>query len=68
MKIISFITEKPVIKKILEHLSLWQETQRTPPNKASPKQDTTVKIIKELDHEPFDDGWPEYEEPFETMN
>ncbi len=68
MKIISFITEKPVIKKILEHLSLWQETQRTPPNKASPKQDTTVKIIKELDHEPFDDGWPEYEEPFVTVN
>jgi len=68
MKIISFITEKPVIKKILEHLNLWQETQRTPPNKASPDPETKVRIIKELDHEPFDDGWPEYEEPFETMN
>ena len=65
-KIISFITEKPVIQKILEHLGLWRETKRGPPNKASPQSEETV--IKEFEYEPFDDGWPEYEEPFVTVH
>ena len=63
MKIISFITEKLVTRKILEHLGLWRETRRGPPNKASPLLETVVEI-KELKQEPFDDGWPGYEEPF----
>jgi len=65
MKIISFITEKPIIRKILEHLDLWREDQRLPPNKASPDCQTNVEIeIREVVYEPFDDGWPVYEEPF----
>ena len=66
MKIISFITEKPVIRKILEHLDLWRETKRGPPNKASPPVETITEI-KEREYEPFDDGWPVYEEPFITQ-
>ncbi len=66
MKIISFITEKPVIQKILEHLGLWRETKRGPPNKASPPAETIAEI-KEREYEPFDDGWPVYEEPFVTI-
>ncbi len=33
MKIISFINERPVIRKILEHLNLWNDPrkQRPPP-------------------------------------
>ena len=33
MKIISFITEGPIIHKILKHLGLWDETARAPPPK-----------------------------------
>lgn len=66
MKIISFITEKAVIRKILEHLDLWRETKRGPPNKASPPAETITEI-KEREYEPFDDGWPVYEEPFITI-
>ena len=61
MKIISFITEKPVIRKILEHLGLWREEHMPPPNKASPETETDVEI-KEVVYEPCDDGWPEYED------
>ena len=31
MKIISFITQGPIIHKILRHLELWEETARDPP-------------------------------------
>lgn len=51
MKIISFITEKPVIRKILEHLGLWSE-ERPPPNKASPKTEAvTTEIVVSLLHD-----------------
>lgn len=60
---ISFISEKPGIRKIHEYMGLWRETKRGPPNKASPPAETIAEI-KELEHEPFDDGWPVYEEPF----
>jgi hypothetical protein len=63
----SFITEKQVIRKILEHLNLWEEMKRGPPNKASPLLETEV-AVKEYKYEPFDDGWPGYEEPFIQVN
>lgn len=44
MKIISFITEKAVIRKILEHLGLWKETKRGPLNKESPSAETITEI------------------------
>jgi len=39
MKIISFINERPLIRKILEHLNLWIEKpkQRPPPVRAGPE-------------------------------
>ena len=49
MRIISFITENKVIRKILEYLGLWEE--RAP------------VLVKERRYESYDDGWPEYEEP-----
>jgi len=57
MRIISFITGADVIRKILVHLHLWEEEERIrpPPNKYQPY---SIHI-----HEPFDDGWPGYEEP-----
>ena len=56
MKIVSFIYEHRVIKKILAHLGLLrgEEQKRGPP----PKKCSEVVV------EPFDDGWPEYEETF----
>jgi len=54
MRIVSFITDYPVIRNILKHLALWDRSppgpQRTPAH-------------EELVYEPFDDGWPGYEEP-----
>jgi hypothetical protein len=58
MKIVSFIYEHRVIKKILAHLGLLrgEEQKRGPP--APPKKCSEVVVV------PFDDGWPEYEETF----
>ena len=47
MKIISFINEVDVIRKILEHLGLWEE--KTPKERAPP-------IIRKKGYEPSDDG------------
>ncbi|MBU1687678.1 MAG: hypothetical protein KJ589_10050 [Proteobacteria bacterium] len=54
MRIISFITEKAVIRKILEHLDLWEE--RAPVERAPPV------VIKERRYELYEDEWPGYEE------
>lgn len=56
-----------MIRKILEHLNLWEEMKRGLPNKASPLLETEV-AVKEYKYEPFDDGWPGYEEPFIQVN
>ena len=46
MRIIAFITEFLVVKRILDHLGLWKtDHPRGPP----PKDETR--------YEPFDDGW-----------
>ena len=65
MKIISFISKSQpeVIRKILEHLGLWEEKTRCWPPNLPPfpaHEETTTG-------EPFDDGWPGYEEPFITV-
>jgi len=73
MKIISFINERPVIRKILEHLNLWdvQQRQRPPPSRAGPK--LPVWKRQPLPGQPqqqelFDDGWPGFEEPYITYD
>ena len=68
MKIISFITEKLVIRKILVHLNLWRDDPaRSPPAKAEPH--LTHKPQHDTVHaELYDDGWPGYEEPYITYD
>lgn len=60
MKTISFICERKVITKILDHLGLLKEggpkRNRAPPIHVAKCAGTII--------EPYDDGWPEYEEPF----
>ena len=55
MKIVSFICERKVIGKILEHLGLFQEQKRGPPQ---PPKKCPERVV-----EPCDDSWPEYEKP-----
>jgi hypothetical protein len=62
MKIISFIYERAVIKKILIHLDLYSlpKQKRAPPAVAleSPKREYVL----------YDDGWPGYTEPSVDAN
>ncbi|MCL7488627.1 MAG: hypothetical protein M8357_10695, partial [Desulfobulbaceae bacterium] len=65
MKIISFIVQPDVIRKILVHLELWEEfSMRWPPPlvlgaiKVQGGDDTRRK------DEIVDDGWPGYDEPW----
>ncbi|MCP3888134.1 MAG: hypothetical protein GY702_04580 [Desulfobulbaceae bacterium] len=59
MKIISFIYKRTVIKKILTHLNVYEErkNQRAPPQIIKENTKAVVEIV------PYDDGWPEYDEP-----
>ena len=51
MKVISIIKEASVIKKILEHLGLWEDKEK---NKSPPE--TPVKI-NDISYEPYQDDW-----------
>jgi hypothetical protein len=55
MRIISFIDQPDVIKKILQHLSLWEESQ-APPESEPPRNE-----IKEITFDPC------YVRPFESL-
>ncbi len=60
MKIISFITDPPVVRHILEYVGLWeQRPSRDPPEK---------EFLPDIVYEPFDDGWPGYEEVCISIN
>jgi hypothetical protein len=62
MKIISFIVQPDVIKKILVHLELWEEfSKRRPPPLALAAE--KVEVVSGRANESFDDGWPGYDEP-----
>jgi len=64
MKIISFIVEQKVIRKILLHLKLWPEQDiRGSPSWLSKRMPASVPAKEERHYEPVDDGWPGYEEP-----
>jgi hypothetical protein len=59
MRIISLIYERKVIKKILDHLGLFEESK--PQRKRGPPQ-LPAKPLETIT-EPYDDRWPDYEEP-----
>ena len=59
MKIITFIYERKVIKKILDPLGLYKEA-KPKREKAPPSLSNIIETIVG----PYDDGWPDYEEPF----
>jgi len=61
MRIISFIDEAQVIRRILEHLGLWSDKPRGKPPPKLQEQGDTV-------YQPFDDGWGGYDEPSVTLN
>jgi len=62
MKIVSFITDPILIKRILKHLGIWkQKPSRDPPN--SPENGPV-----ELGFESFVDDWPAYQEPSFQIN
>ena len=58
MKIVSFIYEHRVIKKILAHLGLFRGEEQKRGSPAPPKK--CLETVVEL----FDDGWSKYEETF----
>jgi len=63
MKIISFITDPQLIGHIFEHLGLWvQKSSRDPPSQEASHGNG------ETGYEPFDDGWPGYEDPSAMLN
>ncbi len=72
MKIISFINEPDVIRKILEHLDLWniQDQPRPPPENrfTPPPRNPCPASTGQDDSCFFDDGWPGYEEPYITRD
>lgn len=59
MKLVSFIYERNIIKKILDYLGLY-ERDKSKRNRAPPFSPNFVERIIEQ----YDDGWPDYEEPF----
>jgi len=61
VRIISFIGEARVIRRILERLGLWSKMPRGKPPPAIHRQDDPV-------YQPFDDGWGGYDEPSVTLN
>ena len=66
MKIISFINNRDVIRRVLEHLKQLEEPEeRTPPptKGCSLELGSGNNVHAGCHYEPFDDGWPVYEEP-----
>jgi hypothetical protein len=72
MKIISFINEPDVIRKILEHLDLWNIPEQPRPlpegRFTSPLHNPCPAITEQDDFDFFDDGWHGYEEPYITRD
>lgn len=58
MKIISFITEKAVVRRILKHLDLWRQ-ESADSNKDPPETCNDLPVRETVYGEPFGDGWPE---------
>ncbi|MCF8056475.1 MAG: hypothetical protein K9K37_07530 [Desulfocapsa sp.] len=64
MKIISFIVERKVIRKILTHLKLWPGNETRGSLHWSGRGGASPTSQKQQKHyEPVDDGWSGYDEP-----
>lgn len=74
MKIIIFINERPMIRKTLEQLNLWNDESkiRPPPVRAGPEHPVQKNQRpageQSSRHELFDDGWSGFEEPYITYD
>jgi len=54
MRIIAFIEDEEVIKKILKHLGLWEIKQRPPPKSTGPPEYRIDYSVSQL---PGSDDW-----------
>lgn len=64
MKIISFIVERKVVRKILTHLKLWPGNDiRGSPSRPGKLGVSSTHPGQDRHCEPVDDGWPGYDEP-----
>jgi len=70
MRIIAFIEDEEVIKKILKHLGLWEIKQRPPPKSTGPPKPPEYSIDCSVSQLPGSDNWlyvdPVYSETFAT--
>lgn len=64
MKIVSFISEPLLIRRILEHLNLCQE--RIPKGLQPPEHHGD--IVEAVVCEALDDGWGRYDKPDSTLH
>jgi hypothetical protein len=64
MKIISFIVERKVVRKILTHLKLWPGNNiHGSPSRPGKLGVSSTHPGQQKHYEPVDDGWPGYDEP-----
>jgi len=62
MRILAFIEDEEVIKKILKHLGLWEIKQRPPPKATGQPKPSEYSIDYSLSQLPGSDNWL-YAEP-----
>jgi len=63
MRIISFIENPKIIKKILKYLNLWDEERGSQLRKSSRDPPFKPEIPEEIVYVPIDDGWGQHENP-----
>jgi len=61
MRIISFIENPRIIRKILKYLDLWDEERDSQFRKSSRDPPIQSIIMEEMVYVPVDDGWGQYE-------
>ena len=68
MRIIAFIEDEKVIKKILKHLGLWEFKPRPPPKATGPAKISEYSIDYSISQLPVSDNYlyvdPDYRETF----
>jgi len=68
MRVISFIEDEEVIKKILKHLGLWEVKPRPPPKAIGSQKNHEYSIDYSVSQLPASDKWlyvdPEYPEAY----
>jgi len=70
MRIIAFIEDEEVIKKILKHLGLWEIKQRPPPKASGPPKAREYSIDYSVSQVPGSDNWlymaPQHPETYDA--